>query len=26
MEVEENRVCVFYGTENREKEKNSRYI
>jgi hypothetical protein len=26
MEVEENRVRVFYGTEKREKEKDSRYI
>jgi hypothetical protein len=26
MEVEENRVRVFYGTERREKEKDSRYI
>jgi len=26
MEVGENRVCVFYGTEKREKEKDSRYI
>jgi len=26
MEVRENRVRVFYGTEKREKEKNSRYI
>jgi hypothetical protein len=26
MEVGENRVRVFYGTEKREKEKNSRYI
>ena len=26
MEVGENRVRVFYGPENREKEKNSRYI
>jgi len=26
MEVGENRVRVFYGTEKREKEKDSRYI
>jgi len=26
MEVGENRVHVFYGTEKREKEKDSRYI
>jgi hypothetical protein len=26
MEVGENRVGVFYGTEKRVKEKNSRYI